>query len=136
MTFYTGTGDSASVARYIVDIQDEPWLIEAFMGAMDFLGVPEQWKEVGSITRDVAAERSNDALVTFRRDSTVIGSIILSATASAPANTLLCDGASYLKSDYPELVAVLNSVFFSDSTHFVTPNQVGLTGLNYYLVVR
>lgn len=52
----------------------------------------------------------------------IVGTIIPYATASAPSGTLPCDGTIYLKSAYPDLVAVLNSVYFTDSTHFKTPD--------------
>lgn len=52
----------------------------------------------------------------------IVGTILPYATTSAPSGCLPCDGTIYLKADYPVLVAVLNSVYFTDSTHFKTPD--------------
>jgi microcystin-dependent protein len=59
-----------------------------------------------------------------------------------PWGTLPCDGSEYLKTDYPELWAVLETetfeithtkVFESDSTHFIVPDLVGRVLVGYLL---
>jgi microcystin-dependent protein len=55
----------------------------------------------------------------------MIGTIIAYATATVPNNCLDCDGATYLKSDYPLLSAALHSSFSVDSTHFKVPDLRG-----------
>lgn len=132
--FYTGTGDSARVTRYVLDVQDEGWIIEALQGAIEFLGVPENWTQIGSISPDIAAERGNDLSITLRRDDIMIGSVILSAVDTAPTNTLLCDGSQYLRVDYPNLYAVLAAAFIVDADNFTVPNLTPPTDLNYYIV--
>lgn len=134
--FYTGDGLSARVARYVIDILDEPWLIENFNGALAYLGVPSNWRLEGSVNVDDAAERSNDALVTFRRYEMLIGSIQLYATASEPEDTLVCDGASYLRVDYPALYAALSSVYITDADNFTVPDLYQGTDLKYCIVAR
>jgi microcystin-dependent protein len=43
--------------------------------------------------------------------------------ANAPTGYLLCDGASYLRADYPVLFAVIGTLFGSaDGTHFNVPD--------------
>lgn len=125
--FYTGTGESARIARYIIDILDEGWLIENFLGALYYLGVPGNWRVEGDITPDIAAERSNDALVTFRRYDTLIGSILPYATLMPPLDTLFCDGATYNHADYPELYAVLDTAYIIDADTFTVPDLRGRT---------
>jgi microcystin-dependent protein len=53
----------------------------------------------------------------------MIGSIFAYASLNPPNNCLVCDGAHYLKSDYPLLAAVIDPVFNVDSTHFAVPDM-------------
>lgn len=46
--------------------------------------------------------------------------------ASVPAGWLLCDGASYLRSDYPDLFAAIGTTYgAADGTHFNVPDLRG-----------
>lgn len=55
------------------------------------------------------------------------GSIIMYSGASAPSNYLLCDGTSYLQSDFPGLFAVIGTAYGSaDGTHFNVPDFRGM----------
>jgi microcystin-dependent protein len=56
---------------------------------------------------------------------TPIGAIQMFGGATAPAGFLLCDGTTYLKTDYPALAAVLGTVYGGDSTHFTVPDMKG-----------
>lgn len=125
--FYTGTGTSARIARYIIDILDEGWMIENFQGALGYLGVPENWTIKGDVSADIAAERSNDALVTFRRFDVLIGSIVPYATAVAPDDTLFCDGGTYNRVDYQALYDALDSIYIVDADSFSVPDLRGRT---------
>lgn len=45
------------------------------------------------------------------------------AGSSAPANFLLCDGASYLRADYPNLFNAIGTTYgAADGTHFNVPD--------------
>jgi microcystin-dependent protein len=56
-------------------------------------------------------------------DGTPVGTIhaFMGEIADIPAKYLLCDGTSYVGADYPELFAIIKSVFISGS-NFITPN--------------
>ena len=127
--FYTGSGQSARIARYVIDILDEGWMIENILGALEYLGVPFNWAEKGDVSADDAAERSNDAIVTFRRYPVLIGSIIPYATSATPDDTLFCDGATYSRVDYPELYDVLDTIYIVDVDSFSVPDLRGRTVL-------
>lgn len=54
------------------------------------------------------------------------GEVRMYAGATAPTEWLLCDGASYLQSDYPALFAVIGTTYGSaDGTHFNVPDFRG-----------
>jgi microcystin-dependent protein len=56
---------------------------------------------------------------------TMIGEIKRLATATIPDWCLICDGASYLDADYPELGAVIHANYRIDATHFRVPDYIG-----------
>ena len=53
----------------------------------------------------------------------LVGLIMPVATAVAPAGTLVCDGATYLRADYPNLYDVLDSAFIIDADSFRVPDM-------------
>ncbi len=57
----------------------------------------------------------------------LIGYIMPYMTESPPVNVLPCDGATYLREDYPELYAALATVFIVDADHFTVPDLRGRT---------
>lgn len=57
---------------------------------------------------------------------TPTGAIVPFGGTSAPNGYLLCDGTSYLRTDYPNLFSVIGTAFgTADSTHFNVPQAQG-----------
>lgn len=52
----------------------------------------------------------------------LVGLIMPVMTSSAPQGTLVCDGATYLRTDYPNLYAVLDAAFILDADSFIVPD--------------
>ncbi len=52
----------------------------------------------------------------------MVGMIIAYMTESPPANVLACDGATYLRDDYPVLYEQLDPFFIVDADHFTVPD--------------
>lgn len=52
----------------------------------------------------------------------LVGVIMPVMTAAAPIGTLLCDGSTYLRSDYPNLYDVLDAAFIVDADSFTVPD--------------
>lgn len=52
----------------------------------------------------------------------LVGMIMPVATADLPAGTLLCDGATYLRADYPNLYDALDPAFIVDADSFTVPD--------------
>jgi microcystin-dependent protein len=58
--------------------------------------------------------------------TTIVGEIKLYGGAAAPTGWVLCDGTSYLRSQYPALFAVIGTAYGSaDASHFNVPNLLG-----------
>jgi len=112
-------------------------IIAAVNGALDELTKPRNWEDYGSINaQQIAAAMDTMFRLYLKGEANLIGSLILYATGTAPNGTLLCDGSAYLRTDYPQLYAVLASPYIVDANHFTTPSPASLTGLNYYIVAR
>lgn len=52
----------------------------------------------------------------------LVGLVLPCAAATVPQGTLLCDGAAYLRADYPILYAALDPAFIVDADNFVVPD--------------
>jgi len=57
----------------------------------------------------------------------MIGYVMPYLTESPPPNVLACDGSVFLREDYPELYAVLDTAFIVDADHFQVPDLRGRT---------
>ena len=53
-----------------------------------------------------------------------LGTVLSFAGQARPNGYLLCDGASYKVTDYPDLYAVISNTYGGDSTNFNVPNLV------------
>lgn len=121
----------------LLKIPNDIMLIANVNGALTSLCEVWNYEQFGAATVEQTVT-AMQAMYDIYRQGTVclIGSVILYATGSAPSNTLLCDGSTHLKDDYPQLYNVLAPAYIVDATHFIVPNPVSYTGLNYYIVYR
>jgi len=122
---------TATVCRALF-IPNEPQIIAAVTGALKELIYSWNWELFGTVTPTDAANALVDMFDMFCFDQGVcrtVGEIVIYAGASSPdASLLLCDGASYLRADYPDLFAVIGTNYgASDSTHFNVPDLRGRT---------
>ncbi|MEI7890931.1 MAG: tail fiber protein [bacterium] len=89
------------------------------------MGVPNQF--VAKTIIESVKVNQNFAVACFS------GEILMHGGDVAPAGWLTCDGASYLRADYPDLFATIGTKYGSDDgTHFNVPNLKGRvpTGLD------
>jgi microcystin-dependent protein len=88
------------------------------------------WNNAGETLTD-AEEDNLDAIVsqTFAdlEGFAMLGTIFPYATATTPSGALDCDGSTYLRTDYPNLYAALDSAFIVDADHFKVPDLLGRT---------
>jgi len=55
----------------------------------------------------------------------MLGTIAPFITATPPDGMLECDGSIYLRTDYPDLYAALDTTFVMDADHFIVPDLRG-----------
>lgn len=88
------------------------------------MNVPDNWTQDGSVTIEEATDAAKAMNIGV---GYMLGWIFPCITAAVPDNALLCDGTTYLKSDYPDLYAILDSAYIVDAAHFKVPDLTGRT---------
>lgn len=123
------TPDSAPSATKVcrgLTIPDDEQYVALVLGALVELIFPYNWEQVSGISADDAAAAFYAIYNSFGA-CRVIGEIIPYAGSTSPdANWLVCNGASLLRSSYPELFSVIGTAYGSvDGTHFNIPDGRG-----------
>lgn len=99
-------------------------IIACVTGALEQLTFAYNWEKYGAVTPDEIAAAMTDLFDNFvfqRERCQLIGTIIAAATEDAPPGTLLCDGATYVGTDYPLLFAAIAAEFKSGA-NFTVPD--------------
>jgi microcystin-dependent protein len=129
-TFSTGSGVGSTYATLLLTFPDVDWFKHAIMGAIDEMTNPDNWFENGDVGVSFATEESIRMLETYifmGFNPIPVGLIHPYASATIPEGYLLCDGASLLTTDYPELFAVIGYAFGGSGTAFLLPDLVDRT---------
>lgn len=117
-----------TTACWAISIPDSVDFLALLKGAIDDLRFSSNFEEFGALSPDDVAgafATAFDTLAPCTGSGLVTGEIIAYATTNPPTGTLACDGATYLRVDYPDLYSVLAAAFISDADHFVTPDLRG-----------
>lgn len=116
---------TARVCRQL-SIPNDPVFLGAFTGALFDLTFAENWEAFGAVTPEDAAAAAFDVFQRYLVPvACMLGSILPYATTTPPQGTLACDGASYLRADYPQLYSMLDAVYIVDADTFRTPDLRG-----------
>lgn len=105
--------------------------VAVLLFASEFLGVRANWLDRGVDPLDEVTDADWDTIEKLVGNvyealmNPLVGMIFPLITATAPANMLLCDGTAYLRADYPQLYAALDSAFIIDSNNFFVPDLRG-----------
>jgi microcystin-dependent protein len=104
-------------------------------GALNPLIYPSSFEQYGTETPEATAAAFQTMFDHFcfndEAGCRMIGEIVTFAGPTSPSpNWLACDGASVLRTDYPDLFTVIGVTYGAvDSTHFSLPNLIGRVGL-------
>lgn len=122
----TPDAEPTAIACRFLRIPLDPTWLGPVTGALLALTYPWQWELHGVTTPEEAAARFSQMLNEFQDaglNNCMIGMVFQYATTSPPASALPCDGATYLRVDYPNLYASLNAAFIVDADNFVVPDM-------------
>jgi len=95
--------------------------LDAVNGQLADLSLPGMWQQYGTMTPEEIAAYFFDVWLEYVSVS-LVGVILPYANATLPSFALACDGATYLRVDYPRLYAALDSAFIIDADHFFVPD--------------
>lgn len=124
------TPASGHICRRLLIPNGEDWLA-IVTGALNELIYSYNFENYGTSNPDDTAAAFSEMFDHFcfddQEECRLIGEIVTFAGSSNPStNFLPCDGASVLRSAYPDLYAVIGTTFGSvDSTHFNVPDLRG-----------
>jgi len=96
-------------------------------GALSELLRPENFEQFGSVTPEEVADRFETMFFEFRDSECNVsippGATMIWHTNAPPTRWLLCTGGAVLKSEYPELYAVIGDKYGSTETQFGLPDM-------------
>lgn len=124
--FRTQDDPLTGVICYMLEVPAAPWFRRELLDLLRDMLLEGNWQQVGSVTIHDATQAAETMYWSL---TPMIGTIIAYATTDPPANVLPCDGATYLKADYPALYGAIASAFIIDADTFAVPDLRGRTTL-------
>ena len=98
-------------------------LVDAVGGAISLLLDEQLWQKVGTETVEETVEYLDQMWLAMSEGCQVIGEVKTHTLQTIPDNWLPCDGAQYLRVDYPLLYAVIHPNFIVDADNFIVPDM-------------
>lgn len=130
--FYAGdTGPSSTTVQYRLIFSSEEWILENVMAGLRFLIDPGNWNANSPAQLDAAINNLTAAVELFEPMDTV-GTVAWFAgdPSNIPQNSLLCDGTSYARVDFPLLFEAIGTIWGSlSASEFSVPDLRGRSPL-------
>jgi microcystin-dependent protein len=121
----TGDLPTGQTARFSFRAPSDFWIRAVINGIFNRLVYPDAWTQGGIATEQDTADIFSKIVWTITMSSD-IGQVLSFATIALPAYCLPCNGASLLRTDYPELFAAIGVLWGNvDGTHFNVPDFRG-----------
>lgn len=119
----TGNTPPSGFRYYQFRVPAADWVVKAVMGQLIALNDSSAFIQVGTATSDDAAELLTRVYESVKQVYPIGSIVIYGANLPATPDILACDGASYLRSDYPDLFAAIGTVWGAvDISHFNVPD--------------
>lgn len=134
--YTTGDGVSDEIACFLFYVPRSDWFKQAVVGALSELAHASNWLKIGTTTDIEAAQEGAKTVEGIRvLDFNPLpeGRIDAFAGETIPDGWLLCDGAEYDQTAYPELFAAIAQVWGGSTGTFRVPDlkgrvQIGVSG--------
>lgn len=133
MAYLTADSTGTGITCRSLFIPDDEQFLANVRGLLETFTFPETFVKYGDLSPEEMAEAYGPMFDDFcfrRGPCKVIGEIVLWAGPTSPRAGLWlpCDGASLLRADYPDLLAVIGTTYGAvDGTHFSLPDLRGRT---------
>lgn len=108
------------------ELRLRPSLWAVVFNTLELLGNSYSWKqedETHATVQEVIAEIRTATDAAIFSECIMIGEVRYITTA-VPDWCLICDGATYLKADYPDLWTVIDAAYEIDTDHFRVPDLI------------
>jgi microcystin-dependent protein len=135
MAWDTGDVISAGYVSIRFLVPNDDWIRRALTGSMLGLLTPFSWTPVGDVDPRVAAAVFRVAWNSQQVQNTMVGQVVCFPAdnmeylqqnpINGPSQLRKCDGTFYLKSDFPDLYAVIGDTFGATMTQFAVPDMRG-----------
>lgn len=129
--YKTPNADPTDFVCRVLRVPNDLNILAAVNEVLGALCNPDSWEDAGLSPEETCFLTTQMFFDFFEGTVCMIGAVIPFTTAQVPTNALLCDGATYLKADYPRLYDTLDPVFQTNPTQFRVPNLTSrfVTGL-------
>jgi microcystin-dependent protein len=134
MPYPTGDALSARLVGWRLLLPDNAWVVQCIIGALSDLCYSDSWEQEGDTTPDQAANAFEDINLSLMPYPNLVGMIMLwtHPLTTYPDGVLPCDGALYLRADYPDLFAIIGTTYSAvgdPSDQFRVPDLQGRSAL-------
>ena len=121
--FTSGNFEPVGNVSYRLTFFNTLWMLEAIMQALVAMVSADNWNAVGTLTPAECASLAVQMIEDFNPMVSSVGFCQPFAGDTLPSGALWCDGASYLRADYPALFDVIGTAYGAvDGTHFNVPD--------------
>lgn len=105
----------------------DAWSYNAYLSILDEVSPLYWWEDTQSplLPSERDDLQAKLALAEWQMMNSLVGMIYPVMTQTPPPGTLLCDGATYARSDYPLLYAKCDAAFIIDADFFRVPDLRG-----------
>lgn len=123
MPYITPPNTPVGTVCWRVLVPNDDTAIAAFLGQLSELYQEVNWEQDGGISVAETAALFDTMYETLETGcGNMLGSLVHYVTTSPPPSVLPCDGTQYLRTDYPDLYAVLPPSLIIDADNFITPD--------------
>jgi microcystin-dependent protein len=128
--FQTGDSSNDDLTNITLESVSDVWFRRAFLRALLLLTDENNWQQDGTATIDYARDKANELYVSATFDvpaiaGTPVGATMIWHMSTPPDRWLICDGSGVLKSEYPQLYALLGGKYGESVDFFGLPDLFG-----------
>lgn len=126
-TFVTESALPPRWGAFILPIPSIQWFADSVLQALAEMTIRENWTTDSEALASLATNYASEMLARYKLtgfNPFPEGMIFPFGGALAPDGYLLCDGSSYLTTDYPELFAQIGYYFGGSGDNFSVPNLI------------
>lgn len=124
-TFVAESALPTSWGAFLLQVPLVDWFNDSVLTALGEMSIPSNWRTDDSNVLKTALAFANEMNARYKLlafNPFPVGMIMPFGGEVAPAGYLMCDGSSYLASDYPELFAQIGYYYGGSDDNFNVPN--------------